>query len=52
MVTTNNQPVNEMLNSVIENFISELNNLVGGTTTIENLLEDALRRAYADNYIG
>ena len=52
MTTANNQVVNEMLNSVIENFVSELNNLVGGTSTIESIIEDALESSYADNYIG
>ena len=52
MMTTNNQVVNEMLNSVIENFVSELHNLEDGESTIEGIIEDALQSSYADNYIG
>ena len=44
--------VNETLNEIVENFLSELSNMDGCLIYLGSIAECVLERAYTDNYIG
>ena len=44
--------VNETLNEIVENFLSELSNMDGCLIYLGSIAECILERAYTDNYIG
>lgn len=51
-MTNEANKVNETLNEIVENFLSELSNMDGCLIYLGSIAECVLERAYTDNYIG